>query len=560
MTIQTVPSAQTTQTARNPDAFPTLDASAIERVMRHGAVCHAATGEILAEQGKPMEYFVVIVDGEAVVELTTNSRTELIATHGPGEFFGDVHLLSGRPSLVQSRMVKAGRIVKVRRSDLKSLMQGDAELSEIFMRAFLLRRMELLASSAGDVIVLGSLNSAGTLRIRDFLSRNGYPYTFVDLEKERDVQKLLDQFHISVADIPVLIHGQKPVLKNPSNEEITRTLGFNDSVSEHEVRDVVIVGAGPAGLSAAVYGASEGLDTLLLEAKAPGGQAGASSRIENYLGFPNGISGLELASRAYEQVQKFGAEFLVARSAALLKCDTRPYQLITVDGITIRSRTVVIATGARYRKLPLEDLTKFEGVGIYYGAAAIEAQMCKGKDVIIVGGGNSAGQAAIFLSRHASNVHILIRAASLESSMSRYLVQRIKETPNITLNPRTEIVELKGERCLEFVKLRNNETGESWERPCNHVFLMTGASPNTDWLRGSVSLDDKGFIVTGANLTEDQLKTAGWSLERRPYLLETSVPGVFAAGDVRAGSVKRIASGVGEGALSISFVHQTFNG
>jgi len=544
---------------RNEDAFPTLNAGAITRVMRYGTVSRAAEGEILARQGEPMEHLVVIVEGEAVVELTGRLGTELVARHGPGEFFGDVHLLSGRPSLVQGRMVKAGRVVAVHRKDLKALMQNDAELGEIFMRAFILRRMELLASSSGDVVVLGSLNSAGTLRIRDFLTRNGYPYAFIDLEKNEDVQNLLDQFQIAVSDIPVLIHGRKPVLKNPSNEEITRSLGFNDSVSGSEVRDVTIVGAGPAGLSAAVYAASEGLSTLLLEAKAPGGQAGSSSRIENYLGFPNGITGLELATFAYEQAQKFGAEFLIAHSAVQLRCDARPYQLVTAEGVTIRSKTIVIATGAKYRKLALANLAQFEGVGVYYGATAIEAQMCNGEDVMIVGGGNSAGQAAVFLSRSAANVHILIRAESLERSMSKYLIQRIRETPNITLHARTEISALQGHEHLERVTLRDNATGESRERPCRYLYLMTGASPNTEWLRGSVILDGSGFVVTGTDLTQDQLENAAWPLFRKPYLLETSIPGVFAAGDVRAGSVKRVASGVGAGALAISFVHQALN-
>jgi thioredoxin reductase (NADPH) len=558
MTIQTIHSTPTAILARDRDAFPTLDASAIERVARYGTISQAAEGEILCEQGRPMEHFVVIVDGEADVELMTNHGTELVATHGPGEFFGDVHLLSGRPSLVRGRMTKAGRIVTVHRSALRALMQSDTALGELFMRAFILRRMELLASSTGDVVVLGSLNSAGTLRIREFLTRNGYPYAFIDLEKDKDVQRFLDHFQISVSDIPVLIRHER-VLKNPSNEEISRTLGFNESVSEGELRDVVIVGAGPAGLSAAVYAASEGLNTLLLEASAPGGQAGSSSRIENYLGFPNGISGLDLASSAYEQAQKFGAEFLIARSVAQIRCGSRPFELITADGTTVRSKAIVIATGAQYRKLPLENLARFEGVGIYYGASTIEAQMCEAKDVVIVGGGNSAGQAAVFLSRFAEHVHILVRAESLASSMSRYLIQRIEDTPNITLHTQTEIVELKGDQHLESVVLRNKATGESWERPYRHVYLMTGASPNTEWLRNCVALDDNGFVLTGANLTDPHLKDTGWPLARKPYLLETSVPGVFAAGDVRAGSVKRVAAGVGEGALAITFVHQALS-
>jgi thioredoxin reductase (NADPH) len=544
---------------KNKQAFPTLDPTAIQRIMRYGTASVVGEGAILVEQGEPMEHFIVVVEGEAVVEMTSQNGTELIATHGPGEFFGDVHLLSGRPSLVRGRMVKAGSIVTVKRADLKVLMQNDSELGELFVRAFILRRIELLASSSGDVAVLGSLNSAGTLRVREFLVRNGYPYSFIDLEKDKDVQSLLDQFQISVSDIPVLIHRGEKVLRNPSNEEIAQLLGFNESVNEEELRDVTIVGAGPAGLSAAVYAASEGLNTLLLETSAPGGQAGSSSRIENYLGFPNGVSGLELASRAYEQAQKFGAEFLIARSATRLSCDSRPYQLTTGSGSTLRSKTIVIATGAQYRKLQLDNLAKFEGVGIYYGATAIEAQMCESKEVVVVGGGNSAGQAAVFLSRTADHVHVLIRSGGLASSMSRYLIRRIEETPNITLHTHTEIVELKGEEHLASVVVRNNQTGESRELPYRHVYMMTGASPNTDWLRGCVALDDNGFVLTGPDLTDEQLRNAGWSLPRKPRLLETSIPGVFAAGDTRSGSVKRVASGVGEGALAITFVHQALS-
>jgi thioredoxin reductase (NADPH) len=548
-----------TRMPKNEQAFPTLDPSAIQRVMRYGTSSLVGEGAIVVEQGEPMEHFIVVVEGEAVVEMTSQNGTEVIATHGPGEFFGDVHLLSGRPSLVRGRMVKAGSIVTVKRADVKALMQNDTELGEIFMRAFILRRIELLASSSGDVAVLGSFNSAGTLRVREFLVRNGYPYSFLDLEREKDVQSILDQFQISVSDIPVLIYRGEKVLRDPSDEEIAQLLGFNESVSEQELRDVTIVGAGPAGLSAAVYAASEGLNTLLLETSAPGGQAGSSSRIENYLGFPTGISGLELASRAYDQAQKFGAEFLIARSAVRLSCDSRPYQLTTGGGSTLRSKTIVIATGAQYRKLQLDNLAKFEGVGIYYGATAIEAQICESEEVVVIGGGNSAGQAAVFLSRTAGHVHMLIRSGGLASSMSRYLIRRIEETPNITLHTHTEVVELRGEDHLESVVLRNNQTGESRDCPYRHVYMMTGASPNTEWLRGCVVLDGKGFVVTGPDLTDEHLRNAGWSLPRKPRLLETSIPGVFAAGDVRSGSVKRVASGVGEGALAITFVHQALS-
>lgn len=544
---------------RDSRAFPTLSAAAIQRVMRYGTVSQAGEGAVLVKQDEPMDHFVVILEGEAVVEVTSRTRTMQVATHGPGEFVGDVQLLSGRPSLVRVRMVKPGRILTVRRSDLKTIMQDDAQLGELFLRAFILRRSELMEGASGDVTVLGSLNSAGTLRMREFLTRNGYPYSFIDLERDQDAQTLLDQFQIAESEIPVLIWRGDKVLRNPSNEEIASCLGFNASVSEDELRDVTIVGAGPAGLSAAVYAASEGLNALLLETNAPGGQAGSSSRIENYLGFPEGVSGLELAGRAYTQAQKFGAEFLIACPAVRLSCDARPYQIVTEDGSVVRSKTIVIATGARYRELPLDNLAQFEGVGIYHGAAAIEAQMCESKPVVVVGGGNSAGQAAIFLSQTAEHVHIVIRAENLASSMSRYLIRRIEDTANITLHPRTEIVELKGHEHLKSIVVRNNQTGEIREWPYEHVYLMTGASPNTEWLQGCLALDDKGFVLTGSDLTDEHLTKAAWPLPRKPRLLETTIPRVFAAGDVRSGSVKRVASGVGEGALAITFVHQALS-
>jgi thioredoxin reductase (NADPH) len=545
-----------TPVPRSEQAFPVLDAAAIERVQKYGAISDVAVNTVLVEQGAPMQHFIVVITGEIAVELTSRHGTELIATHGPGEFMGDVHALSGRPSLVRGRMCKAGRIVTVKRPDLQNLMQSDAELGEIFMRAFVLRRVELLANTSGDMVVLGSPNSAGTLRMREFLTRNGYPYAFVDLEKDADVQRVLDQFQIKVSDIPVLLYDGKHVLRNPSDGEIATAIGLNSGVSDQGLRDVTIIGAGPAGLSAAVYAASEGLKVLLLESNSPGGQAGSSSRIENYLGFPNGIAGVELAARAYDQAQKFGAEFLVARSAVELSCVTRPLTLTTTGGSKLHSKTVIIATGAQYRKLPLDNLEKFEGVGVYYGAAAIEAQMCTAQPIIVVGGGNSAGQAAVFLSRTSQHVHILIRSGGLASSMSRYLIRRIEDTPNITLHPHTEITALRGDEHLEGVTWRNNETGKTEDRPYRHVYMMTGASPNTEWLNGCVALDDKGFVLTGPNLSAEILTHARWPVARKPYLLETSIPGVFAAGDVRSGSVKRVASGVGEGALAISFVHQ----
>jgi thioredoxin reductase (NADPH) len=544
----------------NKQAFPTLSPEALQRVFKYGSTEQITEPTVLVEQGEPMERFIVVLEGEIAVEQMTREGLQVVATHGPSEFFGDVHSLSGRPSLVRGRMVKPGRIHTVHRSDLKELMQNDSELGELLMRAFILRRIELLASSVGDLVLLGSPNSTGSLRIREFLTRNGQPHSFLDLDKEVDVQAMLDRFEIALEDIPVLIYQGERVLRNPSNTEIATMLGLNQSVDEEPVRDVVIVGAGPAGLSAAVYAASEGLSALLLETKAPGGQAGSSSRIENYLGFPNGIAGLELAGRAYDQAQKFGAEFLIARSAAKLSCSQHPLQLLTAEGSSLKARTIVIATGATYRKLQLAGLERFEGVGVYYGASTIEAQLCAFDDVVVVGGGNSAGQAAVFLAGSARHVHIFIRGGGLAASMSRYLVRRIEETPNITLHPFTEITALQGDVHLEEVTIHDSKSGETTTKPYRHVYLMTGASPNTEWLRTCVAMDDKGFVLTGPDLTEEHLASFSWPLSRRPYLLETSIPGVFAVGDVRSGSVKRVASGVGEGSLAISFVHQVMAG
>ena len=386
--------------------------------------------------------------------------------------------------------------------------------------------------------------------------RNGHPYSYVDLERDSDVQMLLDSFRIAASEIPVLICRGQLVLRNPSNQQIADCLGFNESVDQTKVRDLVIIGAGPSGLAAAVYGASEGLDVLLLETSSPGGQAGSSSRIENYLGFPTGISGQDLAGRAYVQAQKFGAEMLIADAKRLI-CDRKPYVIEVGNGARISARTVLIATGVQYRKLPLENLSRFEGAGIYYGATFVEAQLCGNEEeVIVVGGGNSAGQAAVFLAQTTKRVHMLVRSSGLVASMSRYLIRRIEESPKIVVRPHTEIVGLEGGDHLESVRWQNNQTGQIEEHKIRHIFIMTGADPNTRWLDGCIALDDKGFIKTGPDLSAENLTASRWPLARQPHLLETSLPGVFSVGDVRGGSIKRVASAVGEGSIAISFVHQ----
>jgi thioredoxin reductase (NADPH) len=468
-------------------------------------------------------------------------------------------MISGRRALFQVRVRVAGEVVQLERTEVAALVQIDPEIGGILMRAFILRRVELVTTGTGDAVLLGSQHSAATLRAREFLSRNGHPYTYVDVDREAETELLLQRFHVGVADIPVLICRGERVLKNPTNQEIAECLGFNDAIDRTHVRDLVIIGGGPAGLAAAVYGASEGLDVLVLESQSPGGQAGSSSRIENYLGFPMGISGLELAARAYTQAQKFGAEVLIAGSATELLCSRKPYAIKTDTGSVVSARSIVIASGAQYRKPALEDLSRFEGAGVYYGATPMEAQICAGEDVIVVGGGNSAGQAAVFLAESCTHVHVLIRSSGLSDTMSRYLIRRIEENPNITLHIHTELVALEGKEQLARVTWRQNESGAEEQRDIRHVFLMTGATPNTAWLDGCLAMDTKRFVKTGPDLSRDDLLAARWPLARDPHLLETTLPGVFAVGDVRSGSIKRVASAVGEGSIAISFVHRVLH-
>jgi thioredoxin reductase (NADPH) len=479
-----------------------------------------------------------------------------VAVLRPGQFTGEINMLSGRRGFVRIRVSESGGVIQVDREQLLSLVQTDSELSEILLRAFILRRVEIIARGIGDVVLVGSSHSPGTLRIKEFLTRNGHPYAYVDLEHDPGAQELLDRFHVAVEDVPIMICRGDSVLRNPSNQKIAECLGFNVTIYQTHIRDLLIVGAGPAGLAAAVYGASEGLDVLVLEADAPGGQAGSSSKIENYLGFPTGISGNELAARAYTQAQKFGAQVMIAKGAQRLACDRQPYAVEIDGGARVRARTVIIATGAEYRRVPLQNLQRFEGAGIYYGATFIEAQLCGGEEVIVVGGGNSAGQAAVFLAQTARQVHMLVRSGGLVDSMSRYLIRRIEESPNIALRARTELTALEGGDHLERVQWRDNRTGTSETRDISHVFIMTGAAPNTRWLDGCVALDAKAFIKTGPDLSPDDLHAAHWPLARAPHLLETSLPGVFAVGDVRSGNVKRVASAVGEGSIAIALVHQ----
>jgi thioredoxin reductase (NADPH) len=536
--------------------FPTLNAAQIARIASHGRRRAIARGDVLMDIGDRSLAFFVVLAGEIQALRQSDEGENLIVTLRTGQFSGEANVLTGRRAIARLRVSETGEAIELSRDQLLGVIQTDAELSDILMKAFILRRSELISQHFGDVVLIGSMHNAGTLRVKEFLARNGHPHVYIDLDRHADAQEMLDRFRVSEADVPVLICRGQTALKNPSNQQIANCLGFNDAIDRTHLRDIVVVGAGPAGLAAAVYGASEGLNVLVLEANVAGGQAGSSSRIENYLGFPTGISGELLTARAYAQAQKFGAEVAVAKGATAVACGGRPYAVTMDDGAQVPARTVIIATGAQYRRPAIENLAQFEGSGIYYAATEMERQVCADEEVAVVGGGNSAGQAAVFLADKCRRVHVLVRGHGLADSMSRYLIRRIEENPQIELRTQTEIVALEGNGRLERIRWRTGRDGAVETRDIRHVFMMTGAVPNTAWLKGCLALDEKGFIKTGPDLLRDDLVAANWSLTRPPYLLETSRPGVFAVGDVRGGNVKRVASAVGEGSIAVAFVHQ----
>jgi thioredoxin reductase (NADPH) len=541
---------------RRDQMFPQLTPTQLGRIAGVGERRSVRAGEVLFELGEQNIRFFVVIEGAIEIVRPVDGHEEQITIHGPGEFTGEINMLSARRAIVRGRALGDGSIVVVDREHLRALVQRDFELSEILMRAFILRRVALIAHGHSGLVLIGSRHSANTLRIKEFLTRNGQPFTYQDVESDPDVQALLDRFQVGVDEVPVVVCEAGQVLRNPSLETLASGLGLSPELDSEVTRDVVIVGAGPAGLAAAVYAASEGLDVLVLEDTAPGGQAGSSSRIENYLGFPTGISGQDLAGRALMQTEKFGAEVAIARGAVGLDCTSKPYKVHLATGEVVRTRTVVIASGARYRKPALPELSRFEGAGVMYSATHVEAQLCKGEEIAIVGGGNSAGQAATFLSHSAAGVNVLVRGSGLAESMSRYLIQRIEDSANVVLRARTQIDALEGTDRLDRIRWRHLDTGESQTRPIRHLFLMTGADPNTAWLKGCIALDDKNFVKTGADLRPEELEETGWPLARRPDLLETSRPGVFAVGDARSGSVKRVASAVGEGSVCVQLVHR----
>jgi thioredoxin reductase (NADPH) len=546
-------------TARKAQMFPQLSSAQIARLEAHGTRRPISKGEILAQPGDRNRPMLVVLSGSIEVVQTGMDGEVLIVVHTAGSFTGEMSTLQGIGSLVRSRVREEGEVLVITEDRLRTIIQTDAELSELFMRAFILRRVSLIASQAGDVILLGSSQSAGTLRIQQFLTRNSFPFVNLDVNADASVQTLLERFHIKADEVPVVVCRGEVVLKNPSNEEVAACLGMNQEIDDDRVRDVIVVGAGPAGLAAAVYAASEGLDVLVLETGTPGGQAGSSSKIENYLGFPTGISGLALAARARIQAQKFGAEIRTAYTAMKLNCAERPYAVELCHGNAVRTRAIIIATGAEYRQLALENANRFIGTGIYYAATATEARRCEMKDVIIVGGGNSAGQAAVYLAGRCHHVHLLVRSKGLAESMSHYLIRRIAESSNITLHASTEITSLQGGEQLERVVWRTAPENILETHEIGHVFLMTGAVPSTRWLKGCIAVNDKGFVRTGSDLTAADLSSQRELAARMPQSFETSRPGIFAVGDVRCGSVKRVAAAVGEGSACVQQVHQALH-
>lgn len=524
--------------------FPQLTQEMVDRSMPYGTVEHYSSGTTIYSRGLRGVDFLIVLRGSVLITGPSDHGGEGVVTiHTEREFTGELDLFSYREALVTARAATDTDVLRIGRKRFKEYVSAETEISDIIMRAVVLRRTGLIQHAQAGVVILGLGRSAATLRLERFVSRNGYPYRLIDLEDDPGGDGLVHSFNLSPSDMPVVIAGSQ-VYRDPQIPEIADALGIAERPDSESVYDVAVIGAGPAGLAAAVYASSEGLSTIVIEGSAPGGQAGTSSRIENYLGFPSGVSGMELASRAQVQAQKFGAKLAVSRNAVSVSCGAR-YFTVTLEGDTrVRARSIVAASGARYRRLSIPDYHRFEMDGIHYSATAIEAKLCSNQEAVVVGGGNSAGQAAVYLSAYAEHVHILIRGPELAATMSEYLVQRIASSRHITLHANTEIVGLDGDQHLSAVTWRNRITGAEEHRAIGNVFVMIGADPCTKWLENCVELDEKGFVRTGGS---NPFPGTG--------RYRSSTPGIFAVGDVRSGSVKRVASGVGEGSVVIAGIH-----
>ena len=544
---------------RRDQVFPKLKPAEIDRLRRFGALKTWKPGEFLFEGGAPGQSMFVLLRGRVLVTRKDGlGKHARVIEHGPGQFMAEVGSLSGRPHLVYGRAVGAVEALLIDPPSLRAVLVAEAELGERIMRALILRRVALFETGTGGPVIIGTPGSARVVRLQGFLSRNAHPHTVLDAARDRAAQPVMRIHAPGPEELPLVVCPDGTVLKRPTEQVLARAIGLLPELDADRTYDVAIVGAGPAGLAAAVYAASEGLSVLVLETRVIGGQIGASARIENYLGFPTGISGAALAGRAIVQAQKFGVDIAVPTPVTKLDCSGFPLKLHVEGGMCLAARTAVIATGAKYRRPDIPNLANYEGRGVHYWASPIEARLCRGEEVVLVGGGNSAGQAAAFLAGHAAHVHMLVRGAGLESTMSSYLIGRIAALANVTLHVESEIVALEGGRKdLTGVRWRDRRRGTEVAKPIRRVFLFVGADPNTGWLAEcGVRMDNKGFVVTGAALPEDDYRRAARAAgDRRPLPLETAVPGVFAIGDARAGSNKQVASAVGEGAAVVAQLH-----
>jgi thioredoxin reductase (NADPH) len=535
-------------------AFPGLSEKDLAALAARGRIRQVHAGEVLWEEGERNRFFYAVLEG--AIEIIGHQRgvPQRVVIHHPGQFTGDIDVLSGRTVLVTGRVVEDGKVVELGTEDVRRAVAELPELGKIILKAFLMRRQLLIGEGFEGVRIIGSRFSPDAHRLRDFASRNAVPVNWIDLDTDQEAEALLRQFNIPASGTPIVLGSDGEWVSNPSNADFARCMGLETPLEANHVYDLVIVGAGPAGLAASVYAASEGLDVLTTESLAAGGQAGTSALIENYLGFPTGISGAELTRNAMIQAQRFGARVSVQSPVRSLGINGGDRIVTLQDGTRLHSRCVLVASGVEYRKLDVARFEDFEGAGIYYAATKMEADLCKGEEVVVVGAGNSAGQAIVYLSEFAKRVHVVCRS-DIGRNMSRYLVDRVIGLPNVTIHRAASVTRLDGNGHLEGVEVSCAD-GKVAEIDTSALFLFIGADPNTSWLDGCVDLDRKGFVLTGTALPSTTVETDQWrTAGRGPFLLETSLPGVFAAGDVRSGSAKRVSSAVGEGAMAVSFVH-----
>jgi thioredoxin reductase (NADPH) len=536
-------------------AYPRLTDLQIASLAKHGQRRRTQVGELLFQAGDTTYDFFVILAGKVAIVDGYGREETPIGVHGPGRFLGELNMLTGQGTWVTAVVREPGEVLVLPVDRLRQVVGQDPLLGDLILRAYLIRRLLLIGLGAG-LRLIGSRYSADSRRLRDFCARNRLPHRWIDLETDQAADELLRRLGVAPDETPVVLWGTEVVLRNPSNAELASRLGLRVDGEGQDVHDLVVVGAGPAGLAAAVYGASEGLNTLVIDGVATGGQAGTSPRIENYLGFPSGISGLELAERAVIQAEKFGCRISVPAEATTLEQDAGHYVVRLADGTSVAARMVLIATGARYRKLDVSHLDRYEGNGVYYEATPIEARLCSGDPVAVVGGGNSAGQAAVFMARQSPQVRLMIRGGDLGKNMSRYLVDEIERRPNIEVLLHTEVRELCGQGSLDGVIVEDNRTGERRRLEARALFIFIGAEPHAGWLGNQLALDEHGFIVTGPDAAQARGDGLAAGPDSHISMLGTSLPGVFAAGDVRSGSVKRVAAAVGEGAMSVRFMHE----